>query len=125
MRRQGVVLNARDVRRGRQLIRWAAESAALAPQARALLGRGPEFAAQFAEAARLADPDGFISGTFVHEMVRAAYFGPTEAERMASEWEEAAWEREAESLHPLDWGTDEIAASWRRLASAIRYIGSA
>lgn len=120
MKRNGKVLNAQQVKEGRALIRWGA--AGVLP--RALLGRGPAFAAQFAKIANMVDPDGFITKTEVCMLIRAAYFGPAEAEKMASELEEMAAEREANRPPYAAWTYDAETAACRRLAAAIRAVSS-
>ena len=123
MKRQGVVLNAREVREGRKLLKRAR-----GVMPRALLSRGPAFAAQFARAVKMAAaPDGGIPPADVDVIIRAAYFGPAEAARMASEWEDWASEKEAQLVEweidsPFEWGA---ADSYRRLAAAIRVFACA
>ena len=104
MKRNGVVLNAREVRTGRRLLRQVQEIPSLAKQASALLGRGPAFAARFAKAAEMTAYEGVISDVTAALIVKAAA-NETEASRLAAEHE---------------------ADGWLSLARAIRYIiGSA
>ena len=124
MKRQGVILNARQVKEGRRLLRQAAGRLTLATQARALLARGPAFAAKFAEAAKMAAPNRLVDGSDIALLVLAAYDGEHEANRIASELKEAARKRQIDR-HPCeDWSYDAETEACYNLADAIRYIGS-
>ena len=103
MKRQGTVLNAREVRAGRKLLRAAKKASYLTKQAGALLSRGPAFAVQFYRAANMAAYEGTITGLITALLIKAAY-DPAEADKLAAEYTEA---------------------SWHQLVSAIRYIRSA
>ena len=100
MKRQGNVLNAREVRAGRRMLKRAAKAPHIAKQAKALLGRGPAFAARFYRAAQMTAYEGIITGLNVAILVDAV---TGNAAQMASEFE-----------------TD----GWLTMASAIRYLGS-
>lgn len=133
MKRGGKVLNARQVREGRNLLRWGAAGMNFAPgegrdalmdQARALLGRGAAFAAEFARAAQLAaGEDGGLTQTSVAAAIRAAFMGKKEAEKMASEWEALAAERDANRHWNAGWTYDAETESYLRIAAAIRAAG--
>lgn len=83
MKRKKEVLNARQVRAGRNLLRWGAAGMNWAPgegrdalmrQSRALLGRGAEFAAAFwaAAAQKAAGEKTVLTQTVVTELICAA-----------------------------------------------------
>lgn len=131
--KRGQVLNARQVREGRSLLRWGAAGMnwakgegrdALMEMSRALLGRGAAFAAAFARAANLAaGEDGCLTQTAVSAAIRAAFMGSEEAERMASEWEAIADERDASRPWNAGWTYDAETESCLRIAAAIRAAG--
>ena len=101
MKRQGIVLNAREVRAGRRLLKAAAKSSFIQKQAKALLGRGPAFAARFYRAAQMtAAHYGIVTDLNTAILVRAA---AGNAAQMAAEFENDGW---------------------LSMAAAIRYIGS-
>ena len=100
MKRQGVVLNAREVRAGRRWLKNAAKNDFIHKQAKALLSRGPAFAARFYRAAQMTAYEGVVTGLNVDILIRAA---TGDAAQMAAEFE-----------------TD----GWLSMATAIRYIGS-
>lgn len=100
MKRQGAVLNAREVRAGRRLLKKAAKDDYISKQAKALLGRGPAFAAHFHRAAQMTAYYGVVTGLNVAILIRAA---TGNAAQMAAE-------------HESD--------GWLSMAAAIRYLGS-
>lgn len=118
MKRNGKVLNAREVRVGRKLLRCAAERRTLTEQAKALLGRGSEFAARFARAAQMT---GCVTPSDLALLVLAAHDGEPEATRIASELESIAQFREV-NQPPEEWDDYEEAEACRRLAAAIRVV---
>ena len=101
MKRQGNVLNAREVRAGRRLLKRAAKDAYISKQAKALLSRGPAFAARFYRAAQMtAAYYGVITDLNVDILIRAV---TGNAAQKAAE-------------HESD--------GWLTMAAAIRYLGS-
>ena len=100
MKRQGVVLNAREVRAGRRLLKKAAKDDFISKQARALLSRGPVFAVRFYRAAQMTAYYGTVTDLNVDILIRAA---TGDAAQKAAE-------------HESD--------GWLTMAAAIRYLGS-
>ena len=101
MKRQGIILNAREVRAGRRLLKRAAKDDFMRKEARALLSRGPAFAARFYRAAQMtAAYYGVVTDLNAAILIRAV---TGDAAQMASEFE-----------------TD----GWLSMAAAIRYLGS-
>lgn len=133
MKRQGQTLNARQVRAGRNLLRWGAAGMNWAPgegrdvlmgQAKALLGRGAAFAAAFAAAAqKAAGEDGYLTQTSVTAVISAAFAGKDAAEKMAADWEAEAAEREASRHWNDGWTYDAETESCLRVAESIRFAG--
>lgn len=133
MKRQGQTLNARQVRAGRNLLRWGAAGMNWAPgeprdaligQSKALMGRGAAFAAAFAVAAqKAAGEDGYLTQTYVSAVISAAAVGQDAAEKMAVDWEAEAAEREASRHWNDGWTYDAQTESCLRIAEAIRFAG--
>ena len=90
MKRNGVVLNAREVRAGRRLLRQVKEIPSLAKQASALLRRGPAFAARFAKAAEMVAYEGMIPDLEVAFLAKAAA-DRAEAVRLIAEYDPYGW----------------------------------
>lgn len=134
MKRQGQTLNARQVRAGRNLLRWGAAGMNHAPgegrdalmgQAKALMGRGAAFAAAFAAAAQKAagKEDGYLTQTSVSAVISAAFAGQDAAEKMAADWEAEAAVREASRHWNDGWTYDAETESCLRIAESIRFAG--
>ncbi len=135
MKRQGQTLNARQVRAGRNLLRWGAAGMNWAPgeprdaligQSKALMGRGAAFAAAFAAAAqKAAGEDGYryLTQTSVTAAISAAFAGQEAAEKMAADWEAEAAEREASRHWNAGWTYDAETESCLRIAESIRFAG--
>ena len=100
MKRQGIILNAREVRAGRRLLKRAAKDDFMRKEARALLSRGPAFAARFAQAAKMTAYYGTITDLNVAILIKAA----------AGDAAQKAAEHESDG--------------WLTMAAAIRYLGS-
>ena len=101
MKRGTVVLNASEVRAGRRLLKRAAKDDFMRKEARALLSRGPAFAARFYRAAQMtAAYYGVITGLNVDILIRA----------VTGNAAQAAAEHESDG--------------WLSMAAAIRYLGS-
>ena len=100
MKRQGIVLNAHEVRAGRRLLKKAAKNDFMRKEARALLSRGPAFATRFYRAAQMTAYYGVVTDLNVDILIRAVTGNTAQ---MAAE-------------HEKD--------GWLSMASAIRYLGS-
>lgn len=134
MKRQGQTLNARQVKAGRALLRWAASGMnwgpganrdALCAKARALLGRGAPFAAQFGRAAEVASAScGAMTQTSTTALVEAASAAADVAADMAADWERSAAERDEDRHWNAGWTYDAQTDSLRDIAAACRMVSA-
>lgn len=133
MKRNGKVVNAREAKKGRGLLRWGktgmhyAEGEyrhKLMKKSRELLSRGHVFAAQFfrgVEIVRGENESGFISQTIVSELILAVS-NPEEAAVMINDLQKEIAER-IENRDPLcNWTYDDQTQVYERLEIAIGVV---